>query len=410
LLVEARKLAAGFACGDGRLGTRELIAFRCSFGALEPEVANGPLADLAKNDVLTRDTDFVKKPSGLFLDLLTNDRTERSQWSAHAWSYYEAALGIGHAVVALNDEPQRESLVVLDTYRTMLLDTLKGSAVQRPPAPTTKHHALDEVLEELDRLTGLQSVKHEVRLIVNMTRVETLRRAHGLPVPDRSRHLVFAGNPGTGKTTVARILSRIYGALGVLEKGHLVEVDRSALVSGYVGQTATKVQDVVKSALGGTLFIDEAHALANESKEDFGAEAVSTLLKLMEDERDELIVVAAGYTEPMERFVSSNPGLRSRFTKSIYFPDYTTEELVAIFRNLGEAQEYHAGDDVLDRVRAFCDAVPRGHDFGNGRTVRNLFEAAIARHANRVVEIEGATRDQLCTLMPEDILAPGEPA
>lgn len=449
LLAEARHVAAAFVAADGRLNDRQLIAMRTTFGPGDTELANGPLTNLRTTDVITRDAGFTAKPSALFLQLVAYDR---SHGTSTAWAYYESALGVAHAICALADIPTRDALDALDRYRAMLLENLRASYIVRPKPPEPPQqpgrplgpvgaappdgtgaagaHAvdrwhdpaalgglpgeepavaptLDGLLDELEDLVGLADVKTEVRLIVNLTRVEKMRRDHGLPVPDRSRHLVFVGNPGTGKTTVARLLSRIYGVLGVLTKGHLVETDRSGLVAGYVGQTAIHVQETVTSALGGTLFIDEAYSLTGGGEQDFGAEAVATLLKLMEDRRDEVVVVVAGYPKPMARFLDSNPGLRSRFPKTIEFPDYSTDDLLLIFTRIGEEQQYIATPDALERVRAFLDAQQRGPTFGNARLARNLFEAAVAHHANRVVDIDGPTKDDLSTLHADDVPATG---
>jgi SpoVK/Ycf46/Vps4 family AAA+-type ATPase len=262
---------------------------------------------------------------------------------------------------------------------------------------------VEPVLAELDALIGLAAVKAEVRLVANLLQIQRLRRKRNLPVAESSRHLVFTGNPGTGKTTVARLLAELYWELEVVAQGQLVETDRAGLVAGYVGQTAIKVTTVFKSALGGVLLIDEAYALAQGGDSDFGQEAIATLVKLVEDHRDDVVVIAAGYPEEMEAFVDSNPGLRSRFPKTIYFADYTDDELVQIFESLCAQSRYQCDDAGRAKLRTFFAAQPRTRGFGNGRLARNLFEAAVARQASRLVELENPTDEQLLTLTADDI-------
>jgi stage V sporulation protein K len=277
------------------------------------------------------------------------------------------------------------------------------AAPEAPPAPPPL--TLDELMAKLHKLVGLEKVKKEVETLTNLVRVNKMRQDRKLPVPPLSLHMAFTGNPGTGKTTVARLLSQIFRAIGVLEKGHLVETDRSGLVAGYVGQTAIKVHEKVTEALGGMLFIDEAYALATGDEEDFGREAVDTLVKLIEDKRDEFIVVVAGYPAPMQKFLDSNPGLRSRFNRFIHFDDYTPDELFAILGRMCDEHGYKLAESASVFIRGLLERMhtARGANFANGRDVRNLFEQAIANQANRVGPMEAPTDEILCTLRAEDV-------
>ena len=261
-------------------------------------------------------------------------------------------------------------------------------------------------LVELDALIGLREVKDEVRLLVAEARVERARRAAGLEVAAPTRHLAFTGNPGTAKTTVARLLARVYASLGLLSGGHLIEVSRAELVGRYIGQTAPLVRAAVERALGGVLFIDEAYALApKDSEEDFGHEAIATLVKLMEDHRADLVVVVAGYEEDMSHFLSSNPGLASRFARRIRFPDYTDAELSAIFRSMAASTGIDFAPGVEERVANLLASTPRGPGFGNGRFVRTLFERALGQQALRLTQAGTSDPDlaALRLLLPEDL-------
>jgi adenylate kinase family enzyme len=275
-----------------------------------------------------------------------------------------------------------------------------------PAAPEPEPKSVEELLAELDALVGLTEVKAEIHRQAAVLRVEGLRAEAGLKAPTITRHMIFNGNPGTGKTTVARLVAGIYRALGLLSQGQLVEVDRSELVAGFLGQTAMKTAEVVKSAEGGVLFIDEAYSLSGDQ---YGTEAIDTLVKEMEDKRDDLVVIVAGYPLPMAVFIAQNPGLESRFRTTIDFTDYTDDELASIFEVMAASAEYDVDAAVVARLREILGTVRRGSTFGNARYVRNVLEAAIGRHAWRLRDIEAPTVEQLRTIVADDLDPVTEP-
>ena len=417
--VEAYELVAAFIDSDGLHTDDELWALIGAFAPLmDSQLYRATPADVRTSGLLAGKRAWLAKPSLLFDTLVTADRRNGTH---HARSYYTHAMRLAHTAASLDALTTTAELDALERFRGTLLGVLERAGVPRageatsapaaepvPPqeaAPQEPARPLEELLAELDALIGLDAVKAEVKLVANLLAVQRLRRKRGLNVPDASRHLVFTGNPGTGKTTVARLLAQIYRTLEVVEKGHLVETDRSHLVAGYVGQTATRVRETFDRAMGGVLLVDEAYALVRGGENDFGREAIDTIVKLVEDRRDALVVIVAGYPDEMAAFVEANPGLRSRFPRTIHFPDYSTDELVAIFDQLAGKAEYRLDDEARAALRLALDAAPRDRGFGNGRLARNLFEQAVAAQASRIVEIGEPTDAQLVTLEAADIPA-----
>ena len=282
-------------------------------------------------------------------------------------------------------------------------DAKPGDAAPEKAEELPPPEKIEDLLAELDTYIGLNVVKDEVHDLINMVQVYKLREQHDLPTTDMSLHMVFTGNPGTGKTMMARMMARIYRSLGILSKGQLVEVDRSGLVAGYVGQTALKTQKVIEKAMGGVLFIDEAYALNGKSENDFGQEAIDTILKAMEDHRDDLVVIVAGYTELMDRFIHSNPGLESRFNRFLLFEDYTPEEMFEIFK-MRCGKGYVLAPEAEPLVRDYIAEESADPSFGNARGVRNLFEHILVAQNNRLAKLPTVTREDLMTITPDNVL------
>lgn len=325
---------------------------------------------------------------------------------------------LGEAFIICNNVSSPIEVGHLTSYMTMMeqyLRSLGFNSAQNPAknsgSPVTAEEPMnvEAILEELNSLTGLEAVKQDIQNLINIIKVQKLREARGMKQPAISLHMVFSGNPGTGKTTVARLLAKIYKELGVLPSGHLVEVDRSNLVVGYVGQTATKTAQVIEEAIGGILFIDEAYTLsANKGENDFGQEAIDTLLKAMEDHREDFIVIVAGYPDLMEEFLNSNPGLRSRFNKYIFFADYTPAELIQILESNCEKQQYKMTDTAKAAAARYFENRVHEHSktFANAREVRNFMERAIAHQASRIVALGNDIEDDvLITFEEEDFKA-----
>lgn len=442
VVVEAACIVAAAFAADGRLSDDESWAYVTGIGMISEPAVVGTPAELRSGEFFAGKADWVEKPSVLF-DLLV--RADARDGTTRSHRYHDRALRLFRAAVAVDLVTSPSELNLIEEFRQTMLDHLDAAGVPRPGhviAPNSRRpvtgatlvanaesakatdkavtptvpepklpptRTITDLLAELDALTGLESVKDEVARLTSLLQIQALRADRGLPTIETSHHLVFTGNPGTGKTTVARLISQIYRAVGVVSKGQLVESDRSMLVAGFVGQTATKTLAVLQSALGGMLLIDEAYSLARGGNDDFGREAIDTLVKFMEDNRNDIGIVAAGYPTEMKEFIDTNPGLRSRFTRTIVFADYTDDELVTIFLSLGEKNHYSPTDDAIAKLHAVLAALHRDNGFGNARFIRNVFEDAVGRQAQRLTALEDPTDEQLTTLVADDLPPVGAP-
>ena len=316
---------------------------------------------------------------------------EEQEAIANARSALEEAKSMVNLIDKEKENLQNKNAEALKTATA-------SAAPEKPEEPET------DPMEDLDALIGLTAIKDDVKELIAFVKIQKMRKEQGLKAVPVSLHLVFTGNPGTGKTTVARILARLYKQIGVLSKGQLVEVDRSGLVAGYVGQTAIKTQEKISQAMGGVLFIDEAYALSQKD-DAFGQEAIDTILKAMEDNRDDFVVIVAGYTEPMEVFINSNPGLKSRFNKYIEFEDYSIDDLEKIFMMNCKKYDYVLEEDVEKHIRELIVQRKMEHseNYANAREVRNLFEEIITNQAKRVADLENPDSEAMTKICLQDL-------
>lgn len=373
------------------------------------EIIDSVYSDFFGNDVLTR---MTKKTDREKMDALLDEKLSSIKNGTPAAPSTEKKSGEkkadekpadGKAAADKNTDKEKEKEKAEESVPEA--DAPKAAAGSTPEKGEKKEPE-KSAMEELDELIGLGSIKEDVKELVSLVKMQKMREAKGMKTVPVSLHLVFSGNPGTGKTTVARILARLYKEIGVLSKGQLVEVDRSGLVAGYVGQTAIKTQEKIKEAMGGILFIDEAYTLNKEGGQgDFGQEAIDTILKAMEDNRKDLVVIVAGYTELMKKFVESNPGLKSRFNKYMEFPDYTADELIRIWEMNCRKYNYTFSLEAKEMIEGIIKKreAEKGENFANARDIRNMFETVITNHATRVAEMEDPSDNDLTTIMTMDL-------